>query len=44
MIIPDRPLKDVDEILREAQVVGMTHYRVGEEPQRQRQFLLEGVL
>ncbi len=28
IIIPDRALKDVDEILREAQVGGMTHYRV----------------
>lgn len=28
IIIPDRSLKDVDEILREAQVGGMTHYRV----------------
>jgi nitrogen regulatory protein PII len=28
IIIPDRALKDVDEILREAQVGGLTHYRV----------------
>jgi nitrogen regulatory protein P-II 1 len=28
IIIPDRALKDVDEILREAQVGGMTHYRM----------------
>jgi nitrogen regulatory protein P-II 1 len=28
IIIPDRALKDVNEILREAQVGGMTHYRV----------------
>jgi nitrogen regulatory protein P-II 1 len=28
IVIPDRALKDVDEILREAQVGGMTHYRV----------------
>ena len=28
IIIPDRALKDVDEILGEAQVGGMTHYRV----------------
>ena len=28
IIIPDRGLKDVDEILREAHVGGMTHYRV----------------
>ena len=28
IIIPDRAIKDVDEILREAQVGGMTHYRV----------------
>lgn len=28
VIIPDRALKDVDEILRDAQVGGMTHYRV----------------
>ena len=28
IIIPDRALKDVDEILREAQVGGMTHYGV----------------
>ena len=28
IVIPDRALKDVDEILGEAQVGGMTHYRV----------------
>jgi nitrogen regulatory protein P-II 1 len=28
IIIPDRALKDVDEILTDAQVGGMTHYRV----------------
>ena len=28
IIIPDRALKDVDEILRKAQVGGMSHYRV----------------
>jgi nitrogen regulatory protein P-II 1 len=28
IVIPDRALKDVDEILRDAQVGGMTHYRV----------------
>ena len=28
IVIPDRALKDVDEILREAQVGGITHYRV----------------
>ena len=45
IIIPDRALKDVDEILREAQVGGMTHYKVeGVEPQKQRQWLVEGGL
>ena len=28
IIIPDRSLKDVDEILKEAQIGGMTHHRV----------------
>lgn len=28
IIIPDRVLKDVNDILRDAQVGGMTHYRV----------------
>ncbi|MGA7369603.1 MAG: P-II family nitrogen regulator [Nitrososphaeraceae archaeon] len=28
IIIPDRALKDVDGILKDAQVGGMTHYRV----------------
>jgi nitrogen regulatory protein P-II 1 len=28
IVIPDRALKDVDEILRRVQVGGMTHYRV----------------
>ena len=28
IIIPDRALKNVDEILEEARVGGMTHYRV----------------
>jgi nitrogen regulatory protein P-II 1 len=43
IVIPDGALKDVDEVLRETQVGGMTHHRVeGREPQGQRHLLLRG--
>jgi nitrogen regulatory protein PII len=45
IIISDRALKDVDDILNDTPVGGMTHHRVeGRGIQRQRQLLLEEVL